>query len=106
MAIPDTKNALSVAIESRFEKLTAALDTVPPELADVREMEGHAKNTHMSANDLVAYLTGWNELFLKWLDRDDHGMPVTFPEEGYKWNELGALAQKFYADYAVGYANG
>lgn len=26
-------------------------------------------------------------------------LPVDFPETGYKWNELGKLAQKFYLDY-------
>lgn len=28
------------------------------------------------------------------------GEPVDFPETGYQWNELGLLAQKFYADHA------
>lgn len=63
-------------------------------------MEGHAKGTEMSANNLVSYLLGWNELVLKWLGQDDRGQTVEFPEAGYKWNELGALAQKFYADYS------
>ena len=30
----------------------------------------------------------------------DKGLPVDFPETGFKWNQLGRLAQKFYADYA------
>lgn len=29
----------------------------------------------------------------------DSDLPVDFPEAGYKWNELGKLAQKFYNDY-------
>jgi hypothetical protein len=62
-------------------------------------MEGHAKDTRMSPFDLVAYLTGWNELVLKWLARDDAGAPIDFPETGFKWNELGRLAGKFYRDY-------
>lgn len=53
----------------------------------------------MSPADLVAYLLGWNELVLTWLDRDDRGETVNFPDTGFRWNELGALAQKFYADY-------
>jgi hypothetical protein len=47
----------------------------------------------------VAYLIGWNQLVLKWLERDAAGLPVDFPETGFKWNELGRLAGKFYADY-------
>ena len=36
---------------------------------------------------------------LKWLGRDETGQPTDFPETGFKWNELGRLAQKFYRDY-------
>lgn len=100
MAIPTSKTELLKAILERFAKLDAVLDTVPAEIADEKSMEGHAKGTMMSANDLVSYLIGWNELVLKWLDEDDRGQVVEFPEVGFQWNELGALAQKFYADYS------
>lgn len=53
----------------------------------------------MSACDLVAYLVGWNELVLKWLAQDTAEQPIDFPETGFKWNELGRLAQKFYRDH-------
>ena len=53
----------------------------------------------MSVSDLVAYLIGWSELVLKWNLKKDNGQDVDFPETGYKWNELGKLAQKFYSDY-------
>ncbi|MDG1316356.1 MAG: ClbS/DfsB family four-helix bundle protein, partial [Paracoccaceae bacterium] len=49
---------------------------------------------------LVAYLIGWNTLVLKWLDYSEAGRAIEFPETGYKWNQLGQLALKFYADYA------
>ena len=62
-------------------------------------MQGHRSGTLMSPADLVAYLIGWNELVLKWLDRDDRGEAVDFPETGFQWNQLGLLAEKFYADY-------
>ncbi len=100
MAIPTSKSELVSAIVERFVKLDAALDSVPPDIADDKSMEGHVKGTTMSANNLVSYLIGWNELVLKWLDQDDRGKAVELPEVGYKWNELGALAQKFYADYS------
>ncbi len=100
MAIPTSKTELLAAIAARFGKLDAALDAVPAETADEKSMEGHAKGTMMSANNLVSYLIGWNELVLKWLDEDDRGQVVEFPEVGYQWNELGALAQKFYSDYS------
>lgn len=40
-----------------------------------------------------------DRLVLSWLKRDDDGLPGDFPETGYGWNQLGPLAQKFYADY-------
>lgn len=53
----------------------------------------------MTPADLAAYLLGWNELVLKWLDLDDRGEVVEFPDAGFQWNQLGLLAQKFYIDY-------
>lgn len=100
MAVPQNKDELLAAIALEFGKLLKALDDVPPDRVQVRTMDGHAKGTLMSPCDLVAYLIGWNELVLKWLERDAAGEPIDFPETGFKWNELGKLAQKFYRDYA------
>ena len=101
MAIPTTKDELISAITERFIKLDAALDAVPSDIADEKSMDGHSKDTTMSVNNLVSYLIGWNELVLKWLDRDAQGKDIEFPDVDYKWNELGALAQKFYQDYSA-----
>lgn len=100
MAVPQDKDELLAAIETEFRKLNRTLEEVPPALVHERTMEGHAKGTQMSPFDLVAYLTGWNELVLKWLERDAAGAAIDFPETGFKWNELGRLAGKFYGDYA------
>ncbi len=53
----------------------------------------------MSVNNLLAYLIGWGQLVLKWNHKKAEGENVDFPEIGFKWNELGLLAQKFYRDY-------
>lgn len=100
MAIPQTKAGLLSAIDTSYRKLAADLQTVPPERVRDRSLEGHKAGTIISVADLVAYLIGWNELVLKWhrLKRDH--LPVDFPETGFRWNELGLLAQKFYEDYA------
>ncbi|ODT13035.1 MAG: hypothetical protein ABS35_38770 [Kaistia sp. SCN 65-12] len=100
MAVPASKDALLEAIASNFDKLMEDLATVPADRAGEKTLAGHAKGSVMSVHDLVAYLTGWSELVLKWHARRAAGQAVDFPETGYKWNELGALAQKFYADYA------
>lgn len=99
MAVPVSKTELLAAIATTFDKLMADLVRVPPERARDNSLEGHAAGTVISPADLVAYLIGWNELVLKWLDYDDRGQPVEFPEAGFKWNQLGLLAQKFYADH-------
>lgn len=99
MAVPQNKDELLNAINANFEKLHKELVMVPDSLVRDKGLEGHAKGTMMSVTDLVAYLVGWNELVLKWLDRDGAGKPIDFPETGFKWNELGRLAQKFYRDY-------
>lgn len=99
MGIPQDKAELLLAIDTNFGKLSKALQAVPENRAQELAIEGHNKGTSMSVANLVAYLIGWNELVIKWIERDAAGLPVDFPETGFKWNELGRLAQKFYRDY-------
>lgn len=99
MAVPINKDELLNAIKINYDKLKKELASVPSELTELTELEGHAKNTLMSINNLLSYLLGWGELVLKWNMMKDDGEDVNFPETGYKWNELGKLAQKFYEDY-------
>lgn len=101
MAVPTAKAELLAAITTTFDKLMEDLAKVQPNHARETTMKGHADGTTISPADLVAYLIGWNELVLKWLDRDDRGEPVDYPDAGFKWNQLGLLAQKFYADYST-----
>lgn len=99
MPIPQNKQELISAIENSYQKLKVDLESIPMEHAVVKELEVHSKGTQMSISNLVAYLIGWGELVLKWHQKKDDGLHVDFPETGYKWNELGKLAQKFYQDY-------
>lgn len=99
MPVPQNKEELIFEIENNYTKLKKDLETIPTELTKEKSLEGHVKGTSMSVSDLVAYLIGWGELVLKWNRKKENGEPVDFPESGYKWNELGKLAQKFYADY-------
>lgn len=99
MSVPQTKAELLLAIDKNFSKLIGYLNAIPPEMTSDNAMDGHAKGTEMSVRDLVAYLLGWNSLVVKWITYDAKGLPVDFPETGYKWNQLGLLAQKFYSDY-------
>ncbi|EIW9274944.1 hypothetical protein NUKP32_54570 [Klebsiella variicola] len=100
MSVPQTKAELLLAIDKNFSKLISYLNTIPPEITSDKSMDGHAKGTEMSVRDLVSYLLGWNALVVKWVTSYAKGLPVDFPETGYKWNQLGLLAQKFYSDYS------
>jgi hypothetical protein len=99
MAIPKDKDELLKAIVDNYKKLTTELANIPIDLTEKKELDGHSKNTLMSINNLVAYLVGWGQLVLKWNDKKSKGLEVDFPETGFKWNELGQLAQKFYMDF-------
>jgi hypothetical protein len=99
MAVPANKEELQIAIETNYSKLKKELSNIPVELTSISNLEGHAKNTMMNINNLASYLIGWGELVLKWNIKKDNNEAVDFPETGYKWNELGKLAQKFYKDY-------
>lgn len=99
MAIPSNKEELIIAIESNYKKLKAEIDSVSKDLSDVKTLKGHSKGSSMSVNDLLAYLIGWGELVLKWSSKKEVNEIVDLPETGFKWNELGKLAQKFYLDY-------
>lgn len=99
MAVPANKEELQNAIKTNYNKLKKELLSIPVELTTTPNLEGHAKDTLISINNLVSYLIGWGELVLKWNTKKDNLEVVDFPETGYKWNELGKLAQKFYKDY-------
>ncbi|AMS43969.1 ClbS/DfsB family four-helix bundle protein [Aminobacter sp. NyZ550] len=99
MPVPQNKGELLKAIEHNFGNLIGDLNAVPEDLVDQRSLDGHVTGSLMSVSNLLAYLVGWNELVLKWLAKDAAGQPIDFPDSGYKWNELGKLAQKFYRDY-------
>ncbi|MDD2772538.1 MAG: ClbS/DfsB family four-helix bundle protein [Elusimicrobiales bacterium] len=97
--VPKNKTELIKEIESSYQKLKMDFASVPDSATRTAELEGHVKGAKISLCDIVAYLIGWGELVLKWHWRKEKGHKVDFPETGYKWNELGKLAQKFYADY-------
>jgi hypothetical protein len=99
MAIPASKNELIEAINKNYALLAKKLAAVPAQKVFQPIMEGHAKGTTMSVAQLVSYLIGWGELVLSWHKKEAHGNEIVFPEVGFKWNELGKLAQKFYCDY-------
>lgn len=99
MPIPKSKEELLFYIQKNYGKLRTDLKKIPSEKSRETGVAGNIKGTEVSPADVVAYLIGWGKLVLKWHDRKSKNLAVDFPETGFKWTELGLLAQKFHQDY-------
>ncbi len=95
MSPPADKNQLMENIRTAHTRLYRELETIPQELTREKSMD----NNH-SPCDLVAYQIGWGRLLLSWEQREQQGLPTEMPAPGYKWNQLGLLADSFYKAHA------
>ncbi|MBB6521518.1 ClbS/DfsB family four-helix bundle protein [Pseudoteredinibacter isoporae] len=100
-SIPQNKDELLNAIEDSYTKILGDYQRVPPSLTRTMGVEGNIKGTVISVSDTLAYLIGWGKLVIKWVEAKQSGRAVDIPETGYKWNQLGPLAEKFHKDYAT-----
>ncbi|PSU48341.1 hypothetical protein C9J12_12050 [Photobacterium frigidiphilum] len=98
-SIPQNKDELINAITFVSGRLLDDYRSIPDELSRTIAIEGNVKGTAISVCDTLAYLIGWGKLVLKWYSLQSQGQSVDFPETGYKWNQLGLLAQSFQKDY-------
>jgi len=79
------------SLDAACARLFAEIAAMPVELSRTPELEGG-----ISPCDLIAYQIGWGKLLLQWEALEQAGQPVVMPAPGYKWNQLGLLAQSFY----------
>jgi hypothetical protein len=98
-SVPKNKEELQKSISVAFKKILADYSTIPRQISREIGVIGNVKGTEISVNDTISYLIGWGKLVLKWYDLKSKNQPVDFPETGYKWNELGQLAQHFHSEY-------
>ncbi|MEF1257214.1 MULTISPECIES: ClbS/DfsB family four-helix bundle protein [unclassified Vibrio] len=98
-SVPSNKDELEFAINSIFSKLMADYRSTPESHVRKSGVEGNVKGTLISVSDTVAYLIGWGKLVLKWYHLSSQNQQVDFPETGYKWNQLGLLAESFHDEY-------
>ena len=98
-SVPTNKEELEQAIQLTFDKILVDYLSIPEELTRTIGVEGNIKGTKISVSDTLAYLIGWGKLVLKWNKLTAVNQPIDFPETGYKWNELGKLAQSFHLEY-------
>ncbi|QUM84687.1 ClbS/DfsB family four-helix bundle protein [Moritella sp. 28] len=98
-SVPKNKDELELAINSIVPKLMADYRSIPESNTRKIGVEGNIKGTTISVSDTVAYLIGWGKLVLKWHHLKSQNQHVDFPETGYKWNQLGLLAECFHKEY-------
>lgn len=91
---------MELAINSIIPKLMADYRSIPESNTRKIGVEGNIKGTTISVSDTVAYLIGWGKLVLKWHHLKSNNQHVDFPETGYKWNQLGLLANYFHNEYS------
>ena len=98
-SVPRNKDELEQTIKLIFTKLMADYRSIPESKARKSGIEGNVKGTIISVSDTVSYLIGWGKLVLKWYNLKSRNQHVDFPETGYKWNQLGLLAESFHEEY-------
>ena len=99
VSTPQNKQALENEIHLAFNKILLDYSTIPETSSRVLGVEGNIKGTEISVSDTLAYLIGWQRLVLKWHKLSVLNQSIDFPETGYKWSELGKLAQSFHHEY-------
>lgn len=96
MAIPASKQELLEALENSYSTLRSELLSIPAELS---------RKKHLPENqnpcDLLAYQIGWGRLLVGWYESGVKGEMPELPAKGFKWNQLGILANHFYAQHAT-----
>ncbi len=91
MPLPTSKEELLYNLHETYRKLDAEFDSVPPQLERQQEIEGN-----ISCCDILAYQIGWASLLMGWDNSESKGKSPNMPAKGYKWNQLGKLAESFY----------
>jgi len=91
MPLPSCQQELLSRFDTAYNKLRDEIIRVPDELSRAPLLEGG-----LCLCDLMAYQIGWGRLLLQWEALEQAGQPVEMPAPGFKWNQLGALAQSFY----------
>lgn len=82
-----SKPALLEDIRTQHDLLRARLAEVP----DVRWREPGVWGDGWTLSDLVAHLSEWQHLFLRWYGYGQRGAQPELPAPGFKWNETPRL---------------
>ncbi|RBZ93742.1 ClbS/DfsB family four-helix bundle protein [Klebsiella pneumoniae] len=94
MAVPSSKEELIRAINSNFSLLNKKLESITPQLAFEPLLEGHAKGTTISVQQLVALIERFSndELYGKpWYNKWTRGRMIQFNTASPYKNASGRL---------------
>jgi hypothetical protein len=91
MPIPTKKAELLESLRQAYTKLDSEFDAVNPEYEKQKGIEGN-----ISCCDVVSYQIGWTNLLMDWEQQELESKVPEMPAKGFKWNQLGELAQSFY----------
>lgn len=93
MPLPINKRELLNSLQAAYSKLVEEAAGIPSGLERDPGVEGG-----ISPCDLIAYQIGWGRLLLSWDDIETQGEIAEMPAPGFKWNQLGLLADSFYEE--------
>jgi hypothetical protein len=82
-----SKKDLLDQIESGHATLVAIIDAIPRS----RYTEPGVWGENWTIKDLLAHLTEWEQMFLRWYHDGTVDRQPAMPAAGYKWNELARL---------------
>lgn len=88
------------ALIEEIEKTAALLIQEFGDVSDA-EIDLRLEGVDRTPREILSYQLGWMELIRGW-DRDELvGKEVITPAPGYKWNQMGAIYEGFYAKHAT-----
>lgn len=94
MPLPTNKKELLTNLQKAYSKLDEEFDIIPQDLMREKTVEGE-----VSPCDVLAYQIGWGKVLLNWEKTEQAGKTPSMPKKGFKWNQLGELANSFYKQY-------
>jgi hypothetical protein len=91
-----SKQQLIDTIHTLYLLLDAEFEGMGDSHKDIR-----VKEVDKTPAEIIAYQLGWLHLVQGWDKEEREGRKPAMPSADYKWNQLGAMYQSFYTEYAA-----
>lgn len=88
--------------EAFIEEIEKTAALFVQEFSNVADADSNLRldGVDRTPREIIAYQLGWMELMQSW-DKDElAGKEVVTPAPGYKWNQMGAIYEGFYAKHS------